>query len=147
MAENSLLHGQNSTENIVTSDGGTKSSPQPIKSTNNAIWCYDATLRSGEDETNNVMVVEEGQYGYEVVPVTTQTTLGATGAVGDFLHKILADNATTSIVIKDDTTTVYTWTITAGTEPNELTLNVVSSAGVWSLTCTGGGATAIGRFT
>ena len=104
------------------------------------------TLLAGERQTADVLAVEQ-QFNYEVVPVTTQTTLGGTGGAGDLLHKILAEDTTTSIVIKDAAVTVYTWDITADTEPNELTLNLLSVSGAWSLTCTGAGATGIGRFT
>lgn len=108
-------------------------------------YVTQATLLSGEDQANDVIKVEH-QYNYQVVPVTTQTTLGATGASGDFLHKILATDATTVIVVKDDTVTVFTWTRSAG-DPVELELNLLSAAGVWSLTCTTAGCTAVGRFT
>ena len=108
-------------------------------------YVSQGTLLSGEDQANDVIKVEH-QYNYQVVPVTTQTTLGATGASGDFLHKILATDATTVIVVKDDTVTVFTWTRSAG-DPVELELNLLSAAGVWSLTCTTAGCTAIGRFT
>lgn len=108
-------------------------------------YVTQATLLSGEDQDNDVIKVEH-QYNYQVVPVTTQTTLGATGASGDFLHKILATDATTVIVVKDDTVTVFTWTRSAG-DPVELELNLLSAAGVWSLTCTTAGCTAVGRFT
>ena len=108
-------------------------------------YVTQATLLSGEDQDNDVIKVEH-QYNYQVVPVTTQTTLGPTGASGDFLHKILATDATTVIVVKDDTVTVFTWTRSAG-DPVELELNLLSAAGVWSLTCTTAGCTAVGRFT
>jgi len=103
-------------------------------------------LLSGEDQTNNVLNTEPN-YGYEVVPVTTATTLGTAGGAGDLLHKVLADAATTSIVIKDGAVTVYTWAQTATTpaESNELIINCKCLTN-WELTCTGGGATAIGRF-
>jgi len=104
------------------------------------------TLISGEDQTNDVLVVEQGQFGYEVVPVTTQTTLGATGATGDFLHRILVPNGTTAVTIHDGAVLFYVWTITAATEPNVIEINAVCATS-WKLTCIGAGATAVGRFT
>lgn len=66
------------------------------------------TLISGEDQTNNVFRVEQ-QFGYETVAASqTDQILGTTGAAGDFLHAIIVDTATGTIVVEDGTTTVLT---------------------------------------
>lgn len=107
------------------------------------------TLLSGEDQTNNVMVVENGQFDYERVEASqTDQSLGATGASGDFLHAIIPETTTQTIIIKDNTTTVFT--MPAGQPIGvPVVFDMVSTSGAWKITTSGAGTAclAVGRFT
>ena len=114
------------------------------------------TLIAGEDQDNDVMVTEQGQFGYETVAVSqTDQVLGATGAAGDFLHKVIcvvATAATSAVSISPDGGTTDISILPAnvgggvGTYPIEV--NAVAETGGWAVT-TGAGVTvmAVGRFT
>ena len=117
----------------------------PLDGDNEAVRVYPATGAEHVDTTNRV-ARGEIQDTYQVVPVTTQTALGAGGgAVGDRLGKIHALTGTTVVVVKDGNTTVYTWTLEAGEQ--WMPFDWISIEGAWSLTCTGAGVVASGRFT
>lgn len=103
-------------------------------------------LIAGEDQTNNVLVVEQGQYEYETVAASqTDQVLGATGAAGDFIHSIVVDSATGTVVLKDDTTAILTIPA-SGTGVWEL--NLTSKNGAFKVT-TAASTTClcVGRFT
>lgn len=155
MANNVTLCGK-STTGVITSPGSqTKPAVEEVKATSNAIHVAIATLQAGDDETNNVKVVEQGQFGYETVAVSqTDQVLGATGATGDFLHKLIitvATAATGAVSIKDgagSAISILPNSPGGGIGVYEVEFNAVSSAGAWKVT-TGAGSTvlAIGRFT
>lgn len=123
-------------------------------------WVLDGGLpvsiatRPGEDATNNVVVVEQGQYDYEAVAAgQTDQVMGVTGGVGDLLHKVIVQVATsgaTGIVsIKDgggSSIPLVPASTPVGVYPIEI--NISSVSGAWKVT-TGAGATALvaGRFT
>ena len=112
------------------------------------------TLLSGEDQTNNVMVTEQGQFGYETVAVSqTAQVLGATGATGDFLHRLIINVITVAsadVTLLDNATSIVI--NTGGADLLEgvysIEFNMASQSGAWKIT-TGAGATVIGvgRFT
>ena len=114
------------------------------------------TLISGEDQTNNVMVVEQGQFGYETVAASqTDQVLGATGASGDLLHKVIcvvATAATSSVSISPDGGTtdisLLAANVGSGIGTYEFELNAAATTGGWAVT-TGAGVSviAVGRFT
>lgn len=116
----------------------------PIKATDNALWVQNKNGVDFVDVTNSVAKVEQRAFT-QVVPVTTATTLGTTGGIGDWLFRIHAEDTTTQVVIKDGATTIYTWVIAAG-DSNYCDFGWVSTEGAWELTCTGAGVTASGRF-
>lgn len=91
------------------------------------------------------------RYPYETVAASqTNQVLGGTGAVGDYLHRIVvavSTAATSTVSIIDGSTTVLSIpaNTTVGVYSIELNLNAVS--GSWKVT-TGAGATvlAVGLF-
>jgi len=105
------------------------------KSTNQAGHKYDATLRSGEDETNNVIVVEEGQFSYS--HITTATTTDLSQNAGAFLHSITINGGTAgAVTVYDDTTSDTTTPIAviaaaaAATPAGTKTYNVALTNGL-----------------
>ena len=66
-----------------------------------------ATLLSGEDQTNNVVRVEK-QNGYELIAASTTAGVpgGGSGAIGDFLEAVIVKANTGTITILDGATTV-----------------------------------------
>lgn len=87
-------------------------------------------------------------FKYETVAASqTAQVLGVTGAVGDYLHRLIINNitvATASVTLLDDTTSIVIQTggaaLVAGVM--SLELDMVSATGAWSVT-TGAGATVI----
>ena len=89
------------------------------------------------------------RYQYETVAASqTGQVLGTTGAVGDYLHRLIISNvtaATASVTILDGSTSIVIQT-GAATLPLgifSIALNMASASGAWSVT-TGAGATVIG---
>ena len=109
------------------------------------------SLISGEDQTNNVMVVEQGKFTYDrILSGASETMGGGNGAVGDFLHAIIVEDTTGTIQIKDGGTIIYTVPagyIAGGGNPR-IEFNMVATI-KWNVS-TGGSTTeclCIGRFT
>lgn len=115
-----------------------------------------ASTVAGEDQTHDVLVVEQGQFGYETVTASqTAQVLGAAGAVGDYLDKIVIIPATTSpgnVILLDDTTSITLFvggaSSVADLKPITVPVNMSSQAGAFKIT-TGAnvGVLAVGRFT
>jgi len=89
------------------------------------------------------------RYQYETVAASqTAQVLGTTGAVGDYLHRVIISNvtaATASVTILDGSTSIVIQT-GAATVPLgifSIALNMASASGAWKVT-TGAGATVIG---
>jgi len=111
------------------------------------------TTLAGEDQTNDVIKTEQ-RYGYETVAVSqTAQVLGATGATGDFLHRLVIEVitvATADVTLLDNATSIVI--LTGGANLLEgvysIEFNMASQSGAWKIT-TGAGATVIGigRFT
>lgn len=109
----------------------------------------EINLLSGEDQTNSVFVVEQGQFDYERFEGTlTATVMGATGAAGDFLHRVLVEDATGAVTILDDTATFVVIPASTAAMTN-LEFNASSANGAWKLTQNNAAnkILAIGRFT
>ena len=129
---------------------------QSVVSTDqNLVSNLDPYLRSGEDQTNNVIVTEEGQFSYETVAASqTNQVLGSTGAAGDYLHKLIcvvATAATSAVTIGDGaaaSVSVLPNNVGGGIGTYPITVNMVSGTGDWRIT-TGAGVSviAVGRFT
>ena len=106
------------------------------------------------DLPNGVMVVEQGQFGYETVAASqTDQVLGGVGAIGDLLHQLIitvGTAATAAVSIKDgggSSIPILPNSPGGGIGVYVVEFNVASAAGAWKVT-TGGGSTvmAIGRF-
>lgn len=141
------------------------SAQQKIQGYDIGVSAYrDIQLRDGKiviadatDTDAGALVVEQGQFDYEAVAASqTDQVMGATGAVGDFLHKLVIVPATTSpgnVLIEDGTATAIT-VFTGGASsvgdltPIVLEFNIRSTSGAWEIT-TGANVSAIGigRFT
>lgn len=120
--------------------------------TNNALKVVLATLLAGEDQTNNVLRVEQ-QMDYETIAASqTAQVLGATGAAGDLLsHLILvvttAATAATSILDGATSIAIFPNSPGGGVGTYHVPLNLVSVSGAWSVTTGAGVAVvAVGRF-
>ena len=89
------------------------------------------------------------RYQYETVAASqTEQVLGTTGAVGNYLHRLIISNVTAttaSVTILDGSTSIVIQT-GAATVPLgifSIELNMASASGAWKVT-TGAGATVIG---
>lgn len=129
-------------------------SRQP-KGTAGALHVYSTNGVDHIDSANGVAVVEQGQFDYETVAAgQTDQVLGVTGAVGDFLHKVIivvATAATAATSIKDGGGSAISLLPNSpggGIGVYSVELNIVSKNGAWKVT-TGAGASviAVGRFT
>jgi hypothetical protein len=81
----------------------------------------------------------------------TAQVLGGTGAVGDYLHRIVVTVTTTStstLSVLDNSTTVLTMAANTPVGVYSLEINAASASGPWKIT-TGAGVTvlAVGFFT
>lgn len=89
------------------------------------------------------------RYQYETVAASqTAQVLGGTGAVGDYLHRVIISVvtvATASVTILDGATSIVILTGNAALVPgiHSVELNMRSASGAWKVT-TGAGATVIG---
>jgi hypothetical protein len=127
----------------------------PMDQGTQAVRTYPASGAEHIDTTNRVAVVEQGQFEYETVAAAqTDQVLGATGGVGDFLHRlviVVATAATAAVTIKDgggSAISIEPNSPGGGVGTYNIELNMVSRVGAWSVT-TGAGSSviAIGRFT
>ena len=119
--------------------------------TNGAGHVYDATLRSGEDQTNDVMVVEQGRFWPEVLAggaAADVLPVGGIGASGDYLESVTfpITTATGTCVITDGT---YTVTFPVATIAGTYPLHWTSSGAGFTVTNTNDASIVIctGRFT
>ena len=89
------------------------------------------------------------RYQYETVAASqTAQVLGGTGAIGDYLHRLIVSNvtvATASVTVLDGATSIVILTGAAGqsTGVYSIEMNMASASGAWKIT-TGAGCTVIG---
>lgn len=92
-------------------------------------------------------VLEPYRYQFETVAASqTDQVLGGTGAIGDYLHRLIvsvATAATGTVSIKDGTTSITIAAANTAIGVYSVECNMRSATGAWSVT-TGAGATAIG---
>ena len=97
-------------------------------------------------------IVSPNRYPYETVAASqTAQVLGGTGAVGDYLHRIVVTVTTTgtsTLSVIDGSTTVLTMAANTPVGVYSLEINAAAAIGPWKIT-TGAGATvmAVGFFT
>lgn len=120
------------------------------------INCTSNTLRTralSEDATNNVMVVEQGQFGsFSATRTTTDVTIGATGAAGDFLHRVEVTSVigAADLTISDGAGVVVAVIPGASAAGYQKEVNVSAATGAFvvdSHATDVGTVTCIGRFT
>lgn len=110
-----------------------------------------ATL-AGEDQTNDVLRVEE-QYGsYSAARSTADVSIGATGAAGDFLERVVVTVVPTvaDLTISDGAGTVVCHILTTAALGDVIEVGCIAATSgfVVDLHASGvGTVTAIGRFT
>ena len=87
------------------------------------------------------------RYAYEAVAASqTDQALGATGATGDYLHRLLISvttASTASVTLKDGSTTIFTTPAATPIGVYSIEVNAVSRNGAWTVT-TGSNVTAVG---
>lgn len=125
------------------------------KGTDGAAHIYSTNGVAHVDELNGVAVIEQGQFDYETVAASqSDQVLGNTGALGDFLHRLIcvvATAATAQVQINDgagSAITVLPNSPGGGVGTYSIELNITSTGGAWKVT-TGAGVSviAVGRFT
>lgn len=139
MLNNMLVHGL---------DPSTRR-PQEIEVVGKALKVYLASLLSGEDQTLGYLSVADAATEYETVAASqTDQVLGATGAAGDYLGKlvvVVTTAATAQVQIKDGTgtaITVFPNSPGGGVGTYVLPLGLKSNSGGWKVT-TGAGSAVI----
>lgn len=127
----------------------------PLDTDTEAVRMYPASGAEFVDTSNRVAVVEQGQFDYETVAASqTNQVLGATGGLGDFLHRlvcVVTTALTAQVQIKDGANTaitVFPNSPGGGVGTYLVELNITSTNGAWQVT-TGAGVAVIGigRFT
>lgn len=112
------------------------------------------SLVTAAQDTTPVAVVESIADEYETVAASqTAQVLGATGAVGDRIARLIIQPTTTSpgnVILIDNATTIYTYpggTVGADLKPIEINVGTRSVSGAWKVT-TGTNVTvlAVGNF-
>lgn len=97
-------------------------------------------------------IVSPNRYPYETVAASqTAQVLGGTGAVGDYLHRLVVTvntAASSTLTLLDGSTTVLTVPANTVVGVYSLEINAASATGPWKVT-TGAGVTvlAVGFFT
>lgn len=114
-----------------------------------ALRVYQAGLLAGEDQDLDALRVISGGDEYETVAISqTNQPLGATGAAGDYLDKLIvvvATAATAQVQIKDGSNaaiTVFPNNPGGGIGTYVVPLGLRSTSGAWQIT-TGAGSTVI----
>lgn len=97
-------------------------------------------------------IVSPNRYPYETVAASqTAQVLGGSGAVGDYLHRIVVSvgtSLTSTVSVLDNSTTVLAIPASTPVGVYSLEINAASASGPWKIT-TGAGVTvlAVGFFT
>ena len=97
-------------------------------------------------------ITSPNRYPYETVAASqTAQVLGGSGAVGDYLHRIVVTvtaTGTSTLSVLDNSTTVLTMAANTPVGVYSLEINAASASGPWKIT-TGAGVTvmAVGFFT
>lgn len=138
MAQNILMHAWDAVTKRL----------REVEWTGGAMKVYVASLAAGENQTLNVQETINGGNEYETVAAAqTDQVLGSVGAVGDYLDSLLLTvGAATAITVKDNATTIFTFTFGAAvtTGPVEIPIRCKSVSGAWKVT-TGASMTALAK--
>jgi hypothetical protein len=104
-----------------------------------------------KSEITDMSTADPYRFQYETVAASqTAQVLGGTGAIGDYLHRVIVvvnTAATSTVTILDNATTVFTMPAVTPVGVYSLEVNAVSASGSWRVT-TGAGVTvaAVGIF-
>lgn len=133
---------------LQVTDASDDTLTQQVKGTDGAAHVYMTTLLAGENQTLSVIETLTGGGEYETVAAAqTDQVLGSVGAVGDYLDSLLLTvGAGTAITVKDNATTIFTFTFGAAvtTGPVEIPIRCKSVSGAWKVT-TGASMTALAK--
>jgi hypothetical protein len=97
-------------------------------------------------------ITSPNRYPYETVAASqTAQVLGGTGAVGDYLHRLVVTvtaTATSTLTLLDNSTSIVTMAANTPVGVYSIEINAASALGPWKVT-TGAGVTvmAVGFFT
>jgi hypothetical protein len=98
------------------------------------------------DKLAGTMNNKDGPYDYQLVTAGSDVVLGGGGGgPNDYLWKLDIQSGTTSVIVKDNTTTIYTWTPQTG--ETQKILGLRNKNGLFKINATGGSVLATGRFT
>jgi len=133
---------------LQVTDASDDTLTQQVKGTDGAAHVYMTTLLAGENQTLSVIETINGGGEYETVAAAqTDQVLGSVGAAGDYLDSLLLTvGAATAITVKDNATTIFTFTFGAAvtTGPVEIPIRCKSVSGAWKVT-TGASMTALAK--
>jgi len=133
---------------LQVTDAADDTLTQQVKGTDGAAHVYMTTLLAGENQTLSVIETINGGGEYETVAAAqTDQVLGSVGAAGDYLDSLLLTvGAATAITVKDNATTIFTFTFGAAvtTGPVEIPIRCKSVSGAWKVT-TGASMTALAK--
>ena len=133
---------------LQVTDAADDTLTQQVKGTDGAAHVYMTTLLAGENQTLSVIETINGGGEYETVAAAqTDQVLGSVGAAGDYLDSLLLTvGAGTAITVKDNATTIFTFTFGAAvtTGPVEIPIRCKSVSGAWKVT-TGASMTALAK--
>ena len=133
---------------LQVTDAADDTLTQQVKGTSGAAHVYMTTLLAGENQTLSVIETLAGGGEYETVAAAqTDQVLGSVGAAGDYLDSLLLTvGAGTAITVKDNATTIFTFTFGAAvtTGPVEIPIRCKSVSGAWKVT-TGASMTALAK--
>lgn len=133
---------------LQVTDASDDTLTQQVKGTDGAAHVYMTTLLAGENQTLSVIETLTGGGEYETVAAAqTDQVLGSVGAAGDYLDSLLLTvGAATAITVKDNATTIFTFTFGAAvtTGPVEIPIRCKSVSGAWKVT-TGASMTALAK--
>lgn len=137
---------------IINGRDTATNNPQEVKSTSGAAHTTLTTLLSGEDQTNNVLRVESQNESYSAARSTSDVTIGATGAIGDYLERVVLTAAVTvaTLIVKDKSGTTLAAFLTTDTVGTVREVGAVAAGAGFAVTLDAAGAgtvTCIGRFT
>lgn len=124
---------------------------EPIGSTGNALWVYPASIWPAEDTLTASLKIIQGGLQYETVAAgASNQVMGTTGAVGDYLNKLIcvvSAAATSQVQIKDGSDTAITVLPNAvgpGISTYVIEIGLKSRTGAWQVTTAAGVAVIAG---
>jgi len=121
----------------ITADADTDTQPVYQRRSNGNLHVHKATLDAGEDQTNDVLVVEQGQFAYKFI--TAAATADLSQNAGAYLHAVVVGNAalTGTVTLYDESTggtTLIAGFLPAGALGNTYVYNCALTQGLQVVT-------------